>query len=212
MSFSPFVWRCVAYLSPDAVPITARQQDVTPRKRHYTRLHWIRKTGIFLSRMNTGVLKRSLALVLLYIGVFVVIVLIQFSQSPGFSARFGRLSVSASYPTADRKTPPSSVRIDFAGLELELSAEKPAALVAADGSVTKILPAAIEKTSTGVRILFEGGTELRIASGAQGGMDLSANNPQSNGTNPRPDLRFTGPREYRRAFGLLDSRRPRRSL
>lgn len=111
--------------------------------------------------MNTGVVKRALGLVLIYIGVFVAIVLIQFARSPGFLARSGALSVSASYPSTDRKGPPSSVKIQYAGIIFDLSAASPAQVKNADGSTAKALPQSVEKIPGGARIVLDKGIELR---------------------------------------------------
>jgi len=123
--------------------------------------------------MKSGALRRAFGLVLLYIGIFTVLVLAQFSRGAGFSERFGRLTVSAAYPKAERgniargtapvpaRAAPLSARIACAGLVLIVSADSPAELVAADGS-TKSLPlASVDRLPNGARVRFEGGVELR---------------------------------------------------
>jgi hypothetical protein len=131
--------------------------------------------------MNTGTAKRALGLVLLYIGVFVAIVFIQFARSPGFLARSGRLSVSATWASSDRKGAPANVRIQYAGLSFELSAARPALVRSADGQVLKVLPSAVEKIDGGARILLAGGGEIRAVSDATSaqGFRLSATRPRS---------------------------------
>jgi hypothetical protein len=123
--------------------------------------------------MKTGSLKRALGLVLIYIGVFVLIVALQFSRSPGFSQRIGRLAVSASYPqNGGAKPAPSSVRIDFGGMAFILSKDQPAQVKAVDGSLSPVLPLSVEKLPDGARIVLEGGTEL-VARADQAGSSFS---------------------------------------
>lgn len=131
--------------------------------------------------MNTGTLKRALGLVLLYIGVFIAVVFIQFARSPGFLARSGRLSVSATWAASARKGPPASVKIQYAGLSFELSAATPALVRSADGRVSKILPASVDKIDGGARILLAGGGEIRAVSDSSSaqGFRLSATKPRS---------------------------------
>lgn len=131
--------------------------------------------------MNTGTVKRAFGLVLLYIGVFVAIVFIQFARSPGFLARSGRLSVSATWTSSDRKGAPANVRIQYAGLSFELSPAHPALVRSADGQVLKVLPKAIEKIDGGARIVLAGGGELRVVSDSSSaqGFRLSATKPRS---------------------------------
>jgi len=131
--------------------------------------------------MNTGTAKRALGLVLLYIGVFVALVFIQFARSPGFLARSGRLSVSATWASSDRKGAPANVRIQYAGLSFELSAARPALIRSADGQVVKVLPSSVEKIEGGARILLAGGGEIRAVSDSSSaqGFRLSATRPRS---------------------------------
>jgi hypothetical protein len=110
--------------------------------------------------MNSGVFKRAIGLVLIYIGVLLALVLLQFSRPSGFLAKSGRLEVTASWASAERKGPPSSVRIDYAGLIFELSSASPAILTGTDGSTTTALPESVEKIPGGARIRFIGGGEL----------------------------------------------------
>lgn len=132
--------------------------------------------------MNSGVFKRALSLVLIYIGVFIAVVFIQFSRSPGFLAKSGRLAVSASYTAKDRKGPPSSVKISYAGLIIELSPAHPAWYRAADGSLGKAVPRAVEKIPGGARIVFDVGGELRAVNtsgSGSSGLSLGASKPRA---------------------------------
>lgn len=116
--------------------------------------------------MNSGAFKRGLCLALGYILVFGLLVLLQFGRNPGFMARFGRLTVNASYSQSD-KTQPVSARIAFAGLEAEFSnADRPARAVNPDGSGTALRLLKVEKEAGGVRFAFDHGMSLRV--GADG--------------------------------------------
>jgi hypothetical protein len=132
------------------------------------------------SAMKSGALRRAFGLTLLYIGGFVLLVLLQFSRGPGFSEKFGRLAVNASFPKVDRGAAgrtPDSVRLDFAGFAIELSARSPARLIASDGSSHVLAPRSIEKRNDGVRIALEGGVELFASGGKDDRYSLSANVP-----------------------------------
>ena len=52
--------------------------------------------------MKTGAFRRAIGLAFLYIGLFILIVLLQFSKGAGFSEKIGPLSVNASYPKSTR--------------------------------------------------------------------------------------------------------------
>lgn len=132
--------------------------------------------------MKTGVLRRGLGLALLYIGVFFLIVVLQFGRSGGFLARSGQLAVSASWAASDRKGPPATAKVDFAGFAITLSRSTPAHVVLADGSRRDLSLKSVEKLPGGARILFEGGGELRAT--ADPG---SANSFRLLATRPRPE-------------------------
>jgi hypothetical protein len=129
--------------------------------------------------MNSGSLKRAIGLVLIYIGVFIAIVVIQFGRSPGFLARSGRLSVSAAWTSSDRKGPPASVKIQYAGLIFDLSPSHPALVQHGDGSTTKAMPLSVEKVAGGALIRLSGGGELRAVAdtASLAGFRLSATRP-----------------------------------
>jgi hypothetical protein len=114
--------------------------------------------------MKSGAFKRALGLVLLYLGIFIVIVLVQFSRSPGFSEKFGALSVSAPYPKAGRggaNAAPEAVRISYAGLLFEISAASPAEALSAGGVASTLALKAIEKLPNGVSVKLSPGVELK---------------------------------------------------
>jgi hypothetical protein len=130
--------------------------------------------------MKSGALRRALGLTLLYIGCFVLLVMLQFSSGPGFSEKFGRLSVSASFPKTDRGVTgkaPVAVRLDYAGFLIELSTRSPARLVAADGSSRSLPLRSVEKRKDGVLILLGDGVELLAAAGQDDRYSLSAEAP-----------------------------------
>jgi hypothetical protein len=116
--------------------------------------------------MRNGVLRRALGLTLLYFGLFVVIVLVQFSRGPGFSAKAGGLSVNASYPKASRQgAAPDSVRLAAAGIVLEISPKYPAEIVGANGSSRRLAPSSVEKIPDGARVKLSQGVEILALAG-----------------------------------------------
>ena len=130
--------------------------------------------------MNSGFYRRAIGTTLLYIGIFVLLVLIQFSGAPGFSLRSGRLSVSAAYSKSE-KTKPVSARVAYAGLSFEIGGDRDAYFVDQGGTRRSAVLRSVEKLPGGARLLFQGGAELRALS-AQApaeGFSLSLVPPQS---------------------------------
>jgi hypothetical protein len=114
--------------------------------------------------MKTGALKRAIGLAFLYIGIFVLVVLAQFSRGPGFSQKVGGLSVSASYPKANRgrsATAPESLRLSFAGLSFEISPKYPAEGIGPDGGASPLSLSSVEKLPDGVRVKLAPGVEFK---------------------------------------------------
>src|SRR5512142_3444021 len=113
--------------------------------------------------MKSGALKRALGLAVLYIGLFIVIVIAQFSKGQGLSERFGSLSVNASYAKADRGkagAAPERVSLSYAGLAVEISASSPVQAIGADGSSAALPLASIDRLADGVRVGFARGVAL----------------------------------------------------
>jgi hypothetical protein len=126
--------------------------------------------------MNSGVMKRAIGLTLAYLLVFGLVVLLQFGRNPGFMARSGRLAVSATFSQSE-KTRPVSAQISFAGLVIGLSNDKPAKLVAVDGSSRDLSLAKVERLPSGAKIGFEGGIELHaVSDGSNFALSASAPN------------------------------------
>jgi len=118
--------------------------------------------------MKTGVLKRTLGLILLYCGVFVLIVLVQFSGSPALSQKIGVFSMSASYPKTSHGRPtagaaPESVRLSYAGLAFEISPKSPAESLAADGTATPLSLVSAAKLPSGASVKLSSGVEIRAS-------------------------------------------------
>jgi hypothetical protein len=114
--------------------------------------------------MKSGAFKRALGLVFLYLGLFVVIVLVQFSRGPGLSEKYGALSVSASYPKPGKGrvgSAPEIVRLAYAGLRFEISPKSPAESLGADGVASPLTLTAVDKLSNGVRIKLSPGVEIK---------------------------------------------------
>ncbi len=127
--------------------------------------------------MKSGAFRRAIRLTLLYIGLFIALVLLQFSRGPGLSERFGNLSVSATYQKDKRDATeriPDSVRLEYAGFSIEVSRRRPALLASTGGRERSLLPRAIDTLPDGVRITLEGEVELRATVGSDGRFGLTA--------------------------------------
>jgi hypothetical protein len=114
--------------------------------------------------MKTGALKRALLLVALYCGLFVLLVVLQFSKGPGLSERIGNLAVSATYSKSSRgqaDATPDKLKLSYAGLAFELSPQAGAVGLGADGSTKPLALQAVAKIAGGVRIKFSSGVELK---------------------------------------------------
>jgi hypothetical protein len=130
--------------------------------------------------MNSGVMKRAIGLTLAYLLVFGLVVLLQFGRNPGFMSRSGRLAVSAGFSQGD-KVKPVSARIAFAGFIVSFSSDKPARLLAVDGSSKNLSLLKVERLPNGARLAFDGGIELRAVSDGSN-FSLSASAPTSDWT------------------------------
>ena len=149
--------------------------------------------------MKSGAFKRALGLTILYIGVFFILVLVQFSKGPGLSVKYGALTVNATYPKAvsgKRAGSPESLRLSYAGLSFLISPKSIAESVGADGSATPLVMAVIEKLPNGVRIKFSSGIELKatVDGGPPERFALAATGPDSVAA---VRLRFTPSRSVR---------------
>jgi hypothetical protein len=118
--------------------------------------------------MKTGALKRTLGLILLYCGIFVLIVLVQFSGNPGLSQKIGAFSMSAAYPKANHGRPaagtaPESVRLSYAGLVFEISPKSPAESLAADGTAIPLALLSAAKLPSGASVKLSSGVEIRAS-------------------------------------------------
>jgi hypothetical protein len=120
--------------------------------------------------MKNGAIRRAIGLCLLYVGLFVVIVLVQFSRGPGLSERFGGLSVSAAYPKSSRAkagAAPETLRVSYGGLAFLISPNSIAESLGADGAASPLALASIGKLPNGISIKLSPGVELR-ATAAKG--------------------------------------------
>jgi hypothetical protein len=117
--------------------------------------------------MKSGAFRRALGLTLLYIGLFVLAVVVQFSKGPGLSEKFGSLTVSASYPKAaahaNAGTTPESLRLSYSGISFLISPKSVAETVGADGVATPLSLTSIEKLPNGILINFSSGVTLKAA-------------------------------------------------
>lgn len=114
--------------------------------------------------MKSGAFRRAIGLTILYIGLFFILVLVQFSKGPGLSVKYGGLAVNASYPKAapgKAGGPPESLRLSYSGLSFLVSSKSIAESVAADGSATPLALASVDKLPNGVSVKFSSGVELR---------------------------------------------------
>ncbi len=115
--------------------------------------------------MNSGAIKRALGLTFLYIGIFVLIVIVQFSRGPGFSEKFNQLSVNATYPRTgrgDAGAAPDTLRLNYAGFQIAADAASPVELLGQDGAAKVVALKSVEKIRGGVRVRLEGGLELKV--------------------------------------------------
>ena len=120
--------------------------------------------------MKSGAFRRGLGLVLLYVGVFFVLVIVQFSRGPGFSEHIGRLSVSASIPktrSGETARRPDSVQISYSGLNIGISSSSPAQVVAPDGSSKPLHLLSVQRAQRGILVQLEGGLSLLCGSSQQ---------------------------------------------
>jgi hypothetical protein len=129
--------------------------------------------------MHTGALRRALGLTVLYIGLFILIVLLQFTRGPGLSETFGGFSVKATYPKSVRsatEAPPETVRLSYAGLTFEISPKSAAESLGADGAVSPLVLSGIDRLANGVKIRLTPGVVLTALadSGARDRFSLSA--------------------------------------
>ena len=134
--------------------------------------------------MKTGTFRRAIGLVFLYIGLFVLIVLLQFSKGVGFSEKIGGMSVNASFPKSERGKPgitPERVRISYAGLSFEISPKSAAESLGAESGTSALVISSIEKIPNGVRIKLTPGVELKatVEKGATERFSLSATAPEN---------------------------------
>jgi hypothetical protein len=131
--------------------------------------------------MKSGVFKRAIGLTFLYLGLFVVIVLVQFSRGPGLSVKIGGLSVNASYPKAARAgSAPEAVRLAYAGLVFEISPKSPAESVGADGVARRLALASVEKLPNGARVKLAPDVEILVVAdrGQSRRVTVSASAPE----------------------------------
>lgn len=135
--------------------------------------------------MNRGYLKRGIGLAFLYVGIFIAIVLVQFSKGPGFSRKIGGLTVTATAPKSsrDQALPPDKVRISYAGMTIEFSELVPVELAAANGTVKTVFPRSVEAMDDGARITFTSGHSLvaRVQSGQREQFSLTVVPPAGEG-------------------------------
>lgn len=131
--------------------------------------------------MKSGALRRGAGLIVLYVGIFVLLVLAQFSKGPGFTQRADGLVASATFPKAARGQAalPERIRVSYAGLTLEISQKAPAEAVAADGSTRQLFPRAIAKIEGGVRVDLSSNYVLRavVEKGDRDRFSLSVDPP-----------------------------------
>jgi hypothetical protein len=114
--------------------------------------------------MRSGAFKRAIGLTLLYVGIFVALVVVQFSKSPGLSEKVGGLTVSSSYPKAKGSrvgATPESVRLSYAGLVFEISPKSLAESVGADGLSSPLSLSSAAKITNGVSIKLTHGVEIK---------------------------------------------------
>jgi preprotein translocase subunit SecG len=116
--------------------------------------------------MKGAILRRAVGLTFLYIGIFILLVLLQFSGMQGFSASFGRFSANGEYSKQERRARGAAaalkaVRISFAGFRISISDASPASLAIIGGNARELTLSSIEKADEGVLVKFKEGAEIR---------------------------------------------------
>lgn len=128
--------------------------------------------------MKYGSLWRGLGLAALYIGILIVLVLIQFPRESGFLVESGEFALRAERPEGAEPGgldggPIAEARLSFQGLTLEFSAERPLAWADSKGTWRTSAPVSYTTLSAGFLVEFEGGPVLRALSSPDGGASVS---------------------------------------
>ena len=140
-----------------------------------------RPTKVILSDMRKPVLPRILLLILLYCGVFVVLVSVQFAKRGGFTQRVGNFVVSGQYRLRDENDPPGSpneyfldgdAHVFFGGIDFNMTKGDDGnslTFTNTDGNKEETLPERMVISGDSVRFIFTGETELEFTTQYSGG-------------------------------------------
>ncbi|MCX7023221.1 MAG: hypothetical protein NT080_01205 [Spirochaetes bacterium] len=121
--------------------------------------------------MKTPAFWRAIGILLLYIGIFGLIVVIQFPVHGDLRAVYGSLSLRGGVESVGGSL--GSVVADLSGLRFEFSARRPLQAVAANGERRPGVPVARTDIPFGWRIAFDNGVSLSFSSSDETGARLS---------------------------------------
>ncbi|MBN1242482.1 MAG: hypothetical protein JXA15_07245 [Spirochaetales bacterium] len=128
--------------------------------------------------MKYGSLWRGLGLAALYIGIIVVLVLLQFPREGGFLVESGGFALRLERPEGEERGdrtngPVSAASLSFQGLALEFSGERPLSWSDAKGTRRESAPVSFRALSSGFALEFEGGVVLRAQASPDGGASIA---------------------------------------
>lgn len=115
--------------------------------------------------MKIGAFGRGLALAVLYIGILLGLVLLQFREGGDFTRTSSGFTLRGR--AGDQEGSLVSGSLGFGGLVLTFSQSKPLGWTAQDGSSRTALPKSFQETKDGFLILFTDGIELRARSSGE---------------------------------------------
>ena len=131
--------------------------------------------------MKKPVFPRILLLVLLYCGVFVLLVSIQFAKRGGFTQKIGSFVVNGRYRLPGENEPPAGqneyyldgdVHVFFGGMDFSMiqgDDDQSLALIMADETKEEVLPERMIISGESAHFLFPGGTGLEFTTQYSGG-------------------------------------------
>jgi hypothetical protein len=127
--------------------------------------------------MKLNTIQRSVLISLLYIGLFIGIVFLQFSKRERFSENSGAILVSGTYSDAQNpgKSFPAELNVSFHGFGFAFGQNLPVSAISSDGGKAIILPLSYLRTARSVSVAFERGVKLNFEASSSGdGFTVSA--------------------------------------
>jgi len=121
--------------------------------------------------MRTGTFGRALALFALYVGAFILLVVIQFPTSGPFGLAAGGVSFRG--VPGDGGEGLRSAELVAAGIRLEFSERSPLSYAASSGEARTAKPAGYETLERGFALSFDDGSKLIVSSDGDGRVEWS---------------------------------------